>query len=701
VAPCYGCRRETIPHFIGAADRRVVTASLGLVLPCLALVTALLLVAGFVALVRPREAAIGAATLCGAGALLALVFLVAGAAPAQLAVPVGPPGGAVTLALDGLSGLFLLLVMVAGLAATVAALDSHEAEEAATAPFLPVFIGAMALTLMAGDAFALVLGFELMSLASFVLVLTRHREPEVRAAALLYFGMAALAAICLIPALALLAGNAGDLRFAAIRAHPPEGVRAVMVLALAIIGAGSKAGLAPLHVWLPPAHSAAPGHVSALMSGAMTKVALYVLVRILFDLCGPAQPMWWGVPLVVLGACGAVLGGLRANMEADIKSVLACTTIGNIGLIVVGIGLALAARAVDLAPLAALALGGALLQAMAHGTYKSLLFLCASVTLHGAGTRRLDRLGGLIHRMPVTTCCVLVGCASLAALPPSAGFAGEWTLFQAAFGAPRIGGILLQTLVCVAVLMMALAAALAAAAAVRLVGVAYLGRPRSPRAAAATEAGLPSRAAMIGLAAVAGVIGLFPGAVLELAGPALAPLVGATMSGHGGPLLVSAQNDVPGYAPLAIAALLGLFAALLFHAMRRLAAANGAAGHRSVPAWSCGFQPAPAWMPFGDPLTQYGGTGFSQPLRRVFGTAILGARETVKTPPPGDTGPARLEVTLRDPAERGLFAPVERARKVISAFVDRMQVLTIRRSLSVMVTVLVLLLLAVAMLEQL
>ncbi|MCW3473721.1 proton-conducting transporter transmembrane domain-containing protein [Limobrevibacterium gyesilva] len=672
----------------------------GLALGGFALFVAALLLVGAAAVARPRFAALGALPLCAAGALLALAYLIGGAHPAAIAVPIGPPGVAMTLAIDGLSGFFLLLLLLAGAAASATALDDHQGEYAATAPFFPVFLGAMALTLLAADAFALVIGFELMSLASFALVLTHHRDEAVRTAALLYIGMAAIGAACLIPALALIAQAAPDLRFATLRAHPPEGWRAVAVLALVLVGAGSKAGLAPLHVWLPPAHSAAPGHVSALMSGAMTKVALYVLIRVLFDLCGPAQPMWWGLPLVLLGAAGAVLGGLRANMEGDIKAVLACSTVENIGLIAIGLGLALAARAVDLGQLAALAMAGALLHAMAHGMFKPLLFLCAGATQHGAGTRRLDRLGGLIHRMPVTTACVLVGGACLAGLPPSSGFAGEWTLFQAVLGAPRIGGIFLQTVISVTALLMALAVALAAAATVRLIGVAFLGRPRSPRAAAAVEAGLPARAGMIGLAAVSGLIGLFPGAVLALAGPAQHLLVGAAMEGRAGGLVIAPQADAPGYAAPAIAALLGLCGVLVAMAVRRYALANGAAGHRRGPAWDGGFGAAPAWLPFGDPLTQYGGASFAQPLRRSLGTTLLAARESVFMPEPGDTRPARLEVALHDPADTHLFQPAARARDALSGLADRMQFLTIRRTLSLMFIALVLFLAVVAAMEQ-
>ena len=662
------------------------------------IVAALLAVALVPAFAGGRIAYLGVLGLCGVGAVLDFGFLLAGAAPGTLAVPIGLPGSGVLLALDGLSGFFLLLLMLAGTAASAAALDHHGGGDA-TAPAFPVFIAGMAITLLAGDAFSLLVGFETMSLASFALVLTNHRDGAVRSAALLYLGMAVFGGACLTPAMALLAHLEPwgvDLSFAAMRAHPPEGWRAVAVLALVLAGAGSKAGLAPLHLWLPPAHAAAPSPVSALMSGAMTKVALYVIARVLFDLCGPAQPGWWGVPLLVMGAASTVLGGLRANIEGDIKAVLACSTIENVGLIAIGLGIALAARAADLAPLASLAMAGALLHAMAHGLFKSLLFLGAGAAQHGAGSRLLERLGGLIHRMPVTTVCVLAGAACLAALPPSSGFAGEWTLFQAVLAAPRIGGIALQTLICVVATLMALGAALAAAAAVRVVGVAFLGRPRTPRAAAADEAGLPARAAMLALAGASLLIGLFPGAVLALAEPALHLAVGAGMEDRTGVLVLAPQADGPGYAAPAAAVLVGLALALVIWIVRLRAVG----GHRSGPAWDCGFGAPPPWLPFGDPITQYGGASFGQPLRRALGGAILRAREVVDMPLPGDTRAATLHVSTADPASDYLFRPVTSARDRLSGFADAMQFLTIRSTLTLIFAVLVFFLVVVVIAEQ-
>jgi hypothetical protein len=250
-------------------------------------------------------------------------------------------------------------------------------------------------------------------------------------------------------------------------------------------------------------------------------------------------------------------------------------------------------------------------------------------------------------------------------------------------------------MVAVVALLMALAVALAATAAVRLVGVAFLGRPRSPRAAAADEVGRPTQAAMIALAALSGLIGLFPGAVLALAAPALRLLTGSDMSGRAG-LVLSPQLHAPGYWPLAVAVLLGLAAAFAVWLLRTRAVQ----GHRRGPAWDCGFGAPPPWLPFGDPATQYGPASFSQPLRRMLGGAILHARERVDMPEPGETRPARLNVTSRDPAQAWLFDPVGRLRHRISVLADRMRVLTVRRTLSVMFTALVLFLICIGVLQQ-
>ena len=665
------------------------SAVLLLILAC---VIAALAALGLCAAAVPRRIALLhaiAAGLCGVGAAVAL----AGAPGASLALPIGLPGMAIHLALDPLSRPFLVLVFVAAAAALTAATVPHGPEDVRAAPFLPVFVASIALALLAADGFALLLGFGAMSVASWALVLARHEDAEARDAAALYLGMATFSAACLIIAVAMLAAGAPNLTFASMRQHPPDGAWAAGVLALAILGAGAKAGLFPLHVWLPRAHPVAPSPASALMSGAMTKVALYVLARILFDLCGEATPVWWGVPLVVLGAASATIGVLRAVLEDDLKSALACSTVENVGLIAIGFGLALAARGADLAPLAALALGAALLHVLAHGTFKTLLFLGAGAANHAAGTRLLSRLGGLVHHMPVTTGCMIAGCAALAALPPSSGFASEWMLLQSALAAPRIGGLALQTLFACAAALIALAAALAATAGVRIIGVGFLGRPRVPRTAGAEEPALPVRAALIALAVLTALIGLFPGFVLRLIDPALRRFVGGGIAAT--PLFMATSHDSPGYAPLAIGVLLAGAAVLPFLVLRRRRAQE-----RDAPAWACGFAASPPWLPFGDPVTQYGAASFAQPVRRTLGTLML-ASERSTPADPGSATPARLVAGFTDPAEPLLFVPAGRVRLRLSSAFDRLQFLTVRRTLSLMFAVLLLFLTAIAVLEAL
>ncbi len=632
--------------------------------------------------------------LCLVGAAFDLGALFSGAGMTSLSLPLGLAAQSTELTLDGVSALFLLLVLLSGAAACLALRDDHD-HPIATAPAVPAFIGAMMLTLLAADAFVLVAGFELMSLASFILVVTQHRDESVQAAGRLYIGMAAWSGLCLIAAIALLAPHGAS--FAAMRAAPAAPWRAGLVLALALLGPGSKAGLVPLHTWLPAAHAAAPAPVSAMMSGAMTKVALYVLIRLVFDLSGAAQPAWWGAPLIALGIASAVLGALRANMETDIKTVLACSTIENVGLVTIGLGIALAARGADLPLLAGLAMGAALLHVLAHGGFKTLLFLAAGAVQYGAGSRAMARLGGLIKRMPVTTGAMLLAAASLAGLPPSAGFASEWMLFQSVLGAVRLGGLAFQIMACVLAACLALATALAAAAAVRLVGVVLMGRPRSQGAAEAHEAGPPLRWAMLlgGLGVL--LVGLFPGLVLRLAAPASALLVHATMAERAGIFGLTVASEAPGYAPLFILALLILAGVGIAAWLRTRAVA----GHRAAPLWDCGFGQAPPWQPNGDPLAQYGASSFAQPLRRVLGTPILNAREVVDMPRPGDTRPATHSVTMQDPVETWLLTPIANLRIWVSSIADRLHFLPVRQVLTLMVVLLIVLLLFIAVVEQL
>jgi hydrogenase-4 component B len=676
--------------------------------------TALLLtLAGLVllALVAPVPAARRiAAPLAHGGSLLAsavfagvalAALLGGGAAPAAL--PLGGPFGPMTVALDPLSAWFLLLLGLSGASSALFAL----AHEGAAPPRLlaagPLFLAGMALTLIAADGLTLLLGFEAMSLASWVLVAAAHERAENRRAAQLYLVFAALAALCLVPAVGLLAGPAGDLSFAAIREAPPAGWRAALILALVVAGAGAKAGLVPLHAWLPLAHPAAPSHVSALMSGAMTKVALYVAARLLLDLGGPAQPLWWGVPLIVLGAASAVLGALRANLEEEGKTILACSTIENVGLVAIGLGLAACFRAADLGALAALAAGGAMLHALNHAVFKTLLFLGMGEVGHGAATRSLDRLGGLVAGMPWTAGCVLVGVGAAASLPPLSGFAGEWLLLQALLAAWRVGDLGFQVMIVAVAALASLAAALAASAMVRLFGTAFLGRPRTPRAAGATDGPWLARAALILPAALTVILGLVPGPMLALGAEAQRLLVRETMEGRAGPLRVAVGDGAAVYWPLGVAVLLALCGGAAWLLVKRRAVpgvAREAAPEAAYGlAWDGGFAAPPPHLVCGDPLTQPSAAGFGQPIRRMLAAPVLGAHEAVTVPEPGDPRPARIEAGFRDPSFALLLAPLAAAREAVVARTERLRGLSIRQALMLPFATLLALLLLIAWLE--
>ena len=246
--------------------------------------------------------------------------------------------------------------------------------------------------------------------------------------------------MALLLAFGLLAGADGNYAFDAIRASHPSAALAALVLVLTIIGAGSKAGVVPLHAWLPLAHPAAPSHVSALMSGVMTKVAVYGFVRIVFDLLGPPA-WWWSMVVLAIGGITAVMGVLYALMQHDLKRLLAYHTVENIGIIYIGLGLALAFKAYDMPLAAALALTAALFHVFNHSVFKSLLFFGAGAVLTATGERDMEHLGGLIHRMPQTAFVFLVGCVAISALPPLNGFVSEWLTFQAILLSPQIAGL--------------------------------------------------------------------------------------------------------------------------------------------------------------------------------------------------------------------------------------------------------------------
>ena len=427
-------------------------------------------------------ASLAVSTAACVGALAQLLF--AGGAVSTLSLPLGLPELGAHFRLDALAAFFLAVVNLGGAAASLYGLGygRHEPSPARVLPFFPVFLAAMNLVVLADDAYSFLLSWEFMSLTSWAIVVAHHDVPANVRAGYLYLLMASFGTLCLLLAFGLLAGSNGTYAFAAIRAADPAPLIAGLALALALVGTGSKAGLVPLHVWLPLAHPAAPSHVSALLSGVMTKVGVYGFVRLAFDLIG--EPSTWSSMIVLtLGGITSALGVLYALMQHDLKRLLAYHTVENIGIIFIGLGLAMAFQVNGMAWAAALALTAALFHVFNHSVFKSLLFFGAGAVLTATHERDMERLGGLIHRMPATAVAFLIGCAAISALPPLNGFVSEWLTFQAILVSPQVPQWGLKFLIPAVGALLALSAALAAACFVKAFGVTFLGRPRSPNAA--------------------------------------------------------------------------------------------------------------------------------------------------------------------------------------------------------------------------
>jgi formate hydrogenlyase subunit 3/multisubunit Na+/H+ antiporter MnhD subunit len=419
----------------------------------------------------------------------------------------------------------------------------------------------------------------------------------------------------------------------------------------------------------------------------MTKVAIYGFIRIVFDLLGSPR-WWWSLVVLALASVTAVLGVLYALMQRDLKRLLAYSTVENVGIVFIGLGLALAFLANEMTAAAALAFTAALFHAFNHSLFKSLLFFGAGAVLTATGTRDMEKLGGLIQRMPHTAFVFLGGALAISALPPLNGFVSEWLMFQAVLLSPDLPQWGLKFAVPAAGAMLALAAALSAACFVRAFGIAFLGRPRSPEAANARETDVASRASMFVLLALCLAAGLLPGLLIDAMAPVVAKEIGRSMAPQAS---IAAWSIVPvdesrsSYNGLLVFVFIAVSTLATVQFIHRFASS----ALRRAPPWDCGF-------PSTDPATQYTADSFAQPVRRVFGESVLMARDTVDMPPPGDPRPARLTVIIRDPIWETAYAPLSGFISRAADQLNHLQFLTIRRYLSLVFGVLILLLLGVA-----
>jgi formate hydrogenlyase subunit 3/multisubunit Na+/H+ antiporter MnhD subunit len=548
---------------------------------------------------RPWAAGSGTA-LAGAAGLASGIAALSGRSFA-LALPGLLPLSGLDFAADRLSGFFVAVTGAVAVPAGVYAIGylRHSGTSRSACVFLPLFVASMLLVPAAASAGTLLMCWELMALASLLLVLAEHRRrPEVAEAGRWYAVMTHLGFACILAGLMLAGG--GSL-FAARHLSP---ALAGTAFVLALTGFGSKAGVVPLHAWLPRAHPEAPSHVSALMSAAMVNMGVYGIIRTGFGLLGGGARWWW-LLVLVLGVVSAVYGILQAAMSADLKRLLGYSTTENMGLVLVGVGAAGLFADSGHRVLAGLALTAALLHVAGHAAFKTLLFLSAGSVAQRAGTRDLDALGGLRAGMPATTAAFGWGALAASALPPGTAFVSEWLLVQALIHGLPGGGTVAAVVLPVAVAAVALTAGLAVATFVKAFGTGFLARPRSEGAARATEAPASMLAGMGLAGAACAVLALLPGTVL----PALARAAG-----------MAADPAVSGLVTLRLSGVAGEMSPLLL-ALALLAVMIAAAGWlRALPArrarraarlWDCGAGPLTARM-------EYTATSFAEPLQRVF-----------------------------------------------------------------------------------
>jgi len=601
---------------------------------------------------------------CFSVLLMAVALSAAFASPEVAVLPLGLPQLPFHLRLDSLSAFFLLLI--GGVSAGVSAFAAgYFRQGEGTPPGLicleyHVFLASIALVVMADDAYVFMVVWETMAFSSFFLVMANHRIPEIRNAGYLYMLVAHIGALGILLCFGLLQANTGDYTFANMRQQHLTPFWGSVAFVLAVFGFGAKAGVLPLHAWLPEAHPAAPSPFSALMSGVMLKIALYGMLRVAFDLLQD-QIWWWGVLLMTLGLASALFGVVFSTVQVEMKRLLAYSSIENIGLICTGLGLSLLFFSYGMQALSALALTAALYHMISHAFFKSLLFCSTGAVMHATGERSLGKLGGLIRTMPWVAWPTLMGVLACGGLPPFGGFVAEWLLLQSFLFTTGLPSAFLDMLVPVMAALIALIAALSGYTMVKYFGVIFLGQPREEKLQAAHDAGWWERMGMLWLVSGCMLLGLFPNQVIALMEPVTKSLVQAGLAHTASDnswLLVPVSMERASYAPAIF--LLGVLAAfgLAFVLVRKLYHGR----MRRVPPWDCGH-------PWQTARMQDTAEGFGQPIRQIFEPFFRMKRHL---PSAFDAQP-HYRVTVEDPLWYWLYLPVARLVERVSRIVGMLQ----------------------------
>ncbi len=561
-----------------------------------------------------------AAAFSACGIMVAIEVLVEG--PLMLSLPITSVIGQLSfgfnIVVDQLSAFFLLVICTLALPVSIYSVGYVKEYEGhyglgRFGLLFNLFLLSMVLVVTAGNIIVFLIAWELMSLCSYFLVTFESRDTEKASAGLLYLVMTHIGSALIMLALLLLAFQANSFEFSDLKnigLFMGVDVRSIAFILL-LLGFGTKAGIVPLHVWLPKAHPAAPSNISALMSGVMIKTAIYMLIRTYFDFLGINGPgdAWLGLLFLLIASISALIGVLYALVEKDIKRILAFSSIENVGIILIAFGAAMVFKAYGLNELAALALIATLLHVFFHSLFKGLLFLGAGSILHATGTRNLEKLGGLSHRMKVTSVLFFVGVLSIVAIPPFNGFVSEWLIFQSLLLSFSLNDVLVNLLVATALGMLALTGALAATCFVRFYGMAFLARPRSREAAEAKEVPRSMLLGMAVLAALCLLTGLLSTYIIPTVDQVTAPLVGTSIAGRlaGGLVLQTPVSSFSSMSPILISIVLLVALPSIYLIATRY---GGRRSERVGDTWDCG-------TPLSE-RNEYTPTGFTQPLKRVF-----------------------------------------------------------------------------------
>ena len=534
------------------------------------------------------------------------------------------PSMSLSLYVDGVSAFFMLIIGLVATSVSIYSLGyagSYSGKHSikALGSLTNLFVLSMLLVTATNNVFSFLLFWELMSLASFLLVVYEHEKEANLRSGITYLVMTHIGTALITAAFLVLYFQTGSLSFDAFRSAAGQLTPFTkdLVFVLALAGFGTKAGLVPMHIWLPKAHPSAPSSVSALMSGVMLKVGIYGLVRVTLDFVVPSTPgdAWLGLLMVAAGSSSALIGVLYASVEHDIKRALAYHSVENIGIIVLGLGLSVVFMSFGLESLAALALLASMYHSLNHAVFKGLLFMGAGSVLMRAGTGDMNQMGGLVKRMPWTALFFLVGSIAIAGLPPLNGFVSEWLTMQALLSSYQVPNVVLQLSIGFASIAFALTLGLASATFVKLFGISFLSRPRSKAAEEATEAPRSMLAGMTIAGSLCVVLGVLPFVATSAIATAFGFDMGLVSSyAPFGPLTVGYAADglrsVSSLSMPTVIVLTGSVAAALLGFVT-VAGSGRKTTTRRYTTWEGGFGAL-------DERTEYTATSLSQPIRTAF-----------------------------------------------------------------------------------